>query len=102
MLSPSSAGESTATIIDRVRIGSRIDTNAAQDRSVLGEAIHACIAADLIAAEAGLPAGGTPGVIESFRMSDGVSTAASKVPAPTYPALLQTRLAAGVSWDEVA
>ena len=37
----------TARILETVPVGSRIDTAFAEDRSRLGDAIHACIAADL-------------------------------------------------------
>lgn len=37
----------TARILETVPVGSRIDTASTEDRSRLGDAIHACIAADL-------------------------------------------------------
>lgn len=46
-LSPSALDGCSAAIVETVRLGSRIDTSAFHDRSVLGHAIHACIAADL-------------------------------------------------------
>lgn len=48
-VSPSSLSGATARIVETVPIGRRIDTGSSDDRSGLGEAIHACIAADLVA-----------------------------------------------------
>jgi ATP-dependent helicase/nuclease subunit A len=101
IVSPSAAGESAATIIERVRIGSRIDTHAAKDRSVLGEAIHACIAADLIAGETGLPSGELLGILERFGMADVVSTAAVKMQLQAIRAWLHARWPGAVPWVEV-
>jgi ATP-dependent helicase/nuclease subunit A len=44
-VSPSSLEGVRATVIETVRLGMRIDTGSADDRSQLGQAIHACIAA---------------------------------------------------------
>jgi hypothetical protein len=101
VVSPSAAGESAATIIERVRIGSRIDTHAAEDRSVLGEAVHACIAADLIAGETGLPAGELLGILKRFGMSEVVSTAAVKLQLQAIRTWLHTRWPDAVPWVEV-
>ena len=46
-MSPSSLEGVRATVIETVRLGMRIDTGSADDRSQLGQAIHACIAAGL-------------------------------------------------------
>ena len=46
-VSPSSVQGATARILETVPVGSRIDTASTEDRSRLGDAIHACIAADL-------------------------------------------------------
>lgn len=46
-VSPSALAGLSATVAEAVRIGTRIDTSEYRDRSALGDAIHACIAADL-------------------------------------------------------
>lgn len=46
-ISPSGIAGLSATVLETVRLGARIDTTAFKDRGTLGDAIHACIAADL-------------------------------------------------------
>jgi len=46
-VSPSALAGLSAMVVETVRIGTRIDTGDYPDRGALGDAIHACIAADL-------------------------------------------------------
>lgn len=55
VISPSAVEGATATVVETVALGQRLDTKAIDDRSVLGDAVHACIAADL--ASPGKPLG---------------------------------------------
>jgi len=50
IVSPSSAGDHGFRVLEQSSVGKRIDSGNATDRSVLGNAIHACIAADLASA----------------------------------------------------
>jgi ATP-dependent helicase/nuclease subunit A len=72
--SPSAAGETHASAAEVVDIGSRIDTSKVEDRSILGEAIHACIAADIVASEAGLTELEVRRVLERYGVADTVSS----------------------------
>lgn len=46
-ISPSALAGLSATVVETVQLGARIDTTEFKDRGALGDAIHACIAADL-------------------------------------------------------
>lgn len=46
-VSPSSLNAVDATVAESIRVGSRIEIGDVEDRSVLGEAIHACLATGL-------------------------------------------------------
>jgi ATP-dependent exoDNAse (exonuclease V) beta subunit len=46
-VSPSASSSLTATVVDTAPFGARLDTSDIAERSLLGDAIHACLAADL-------------------------------------------------------
>ncbi len=73
VVSPSAAGETDASAVEVVDIGSRINTSEIEDRSILGEAIHACIAADIVASETGLTEFEVQRVLERYGLTDTVS-----------------------------
>ena len=75
LMSPSTAAANDFRIVDRCSIGARIAT-ATQDRAALGEALHACIAADLVTEE-GLSAGEIARILE--RLGMGAAVAATDV-----------------------
>jgi ATP-dependent exoDNAse (exonuclease V) beta subunit len=72
-VSPSAAGEIRAAVGEVVDIGSRVDTSAVEDRSILGEAIHACIAADIVASGTGLTELEVRRVLEHYGIAETVS-----------------------------
>jgi ATP-dependent exoDNAse (exonuclease V) beta subunit len=71
IVSPSSAGASDCRVVERCSIGARIATET-EDRAALGEALHACIAADL-ATEAGLAAAEVARILERMGMGGAVA-----------------------------
>jgi ATP-dependent exoDNAse (exonuclease V) beta subunit len=73
VISPSAAGETRVSVAEVVDVGLRIDTKGIEDRSVLGEAIHACIAADIVASEAGLTEREVRALLERYGVADAVS-----------------------------
>jgi ATP-dependent exoDNAse (exonuclease V) beta subunit len=74
VVSPSAAGETRASVAEVVDIGSRINTSGVEDRSILGEAIHACIAADIVASATGLTELEVRRVLERYGVADAVSS----------------------------
>lgn len=74
VVSPSEARETPVSVGEVVDIGLRIDTKGVEDRSVLGEAIHACIAADIVASEVGLSEREVRLILERHGLADTVST----------------------------
>ena len=75
-VSPSSLTGATARILETVPIGRRIDTGAADDRSRLGEAIHACIAADLATPAKSLDMSEVASILKRMQAADNVDAAA--------------------------
>ncbi len=53
-VSPSSAAQVEAKVVETVAIGTAIDTSKAKDRAALGDAVHACIAAHFNAKAGGI------------------------------------------------
>jgi ATP-dependent exoDNAse (exonuclease V) beta subunit len=74
VVSPSAAGETPAFAAEVVELGSRIDTSKVKDRSIFGEAVHACIAADLVSSETGLNESAVRSILERFGVADMVSS----------------------------
>jgi ATP-dependent helicase/nuclease subunit A len=101
IVTPSDAAGSGATVIETVRIGSRIDTARAVDREVLGMALHACIAADLVAGEEGLPSGEVGAILGRFGMAEVVEARAVQGQIRAIRAWIKGRWAEGVPWVEV-
>ncbi len=75
-VSPSSVAGVQAKVVESVRIGSRIDTQDAGERSVLGEAIHACIAADLATPGQPVSVEEVQGILERMGVQQGVNAEA--------------------------
>jgi hypothetical protein len=75
-VSPSSLNGATARVVETVPIGRRIDTGAADDRSRLGEAIHACIAADLASPAKPLDMSEVASILKRMQAADDVDPAA--------------------------
>ena len=75
-VSPSSLTGATARIVETVPIGRRIDTGSSDDRSRLGEAIHACIAADLATPFRPLDLTDVAAILRRMQAADGVDAAA--------------------------
>lgn len=71
LVSPSVAEASDYRIVERCSIGARIRTET-EDRAALGEALHACIAADLVTEE-GLAAAEVAHILERMDMSAAVA-----------------------------
>jgi hypothetical protein len=75
-VSPSSLTGATARIVETVPIGRRIDTGSSDDRSRLGEAIHACIAADLATPLRPLDMTEVAAILKRMQAADDVGAAA--------------------------
>jgi ATP-dependent exoDNAse (exonuclease V) beta subunit len=75
-VSPSSLTGATARIVEIVPIGRRIDTGTSGDRSRLGEAIHACIAADLATPAKPLEVPEVAAILKRMQAADDVDAAA--------------------------
>ena len=75
-VSPSSLTGATACIVETVPIGRRIDTGDSDDRSRLGEAIHACIAADLATPLRPLDLTEVAAILKRMQAADDVDPAA--------------------------
>jgi len=75
-VSPSSLTGATARIVETVPIGRRIDSGSSDDRSRLGEAIHACIAADLATPLRPLDLTEVAAILKRMQAEDGVDAAA--------------------------
>jgi ATP-dependent exoDNAse (exonuclease V) beta subunit len=75
-VSPSSVIGANARIVETVPIGRRIDTGSSDDRSRLGEAIHACIAADLATPLRPLDLSDVAAILKRMQAADGVDAAA--------------------------
>jgi len=86
-VSPSASAELAATVVETVRIGTRIDTSDIAERGILGDAIHACLAADLACPEQPVSVEGVQAVLE--RMG---------VARPALAAPLQSQLGAIRQW----
>ena len=74
--SPSSLTGATARIVETVPIGRRIDTGDSDDRSRLGEAIHACIAAELATPLRPLDVDEVAAILKRMQAADDVDPAA--------------------------
>jgi len=75
-VSPSSLTGATARIVETVPIGRRIDTGSSDDRSRLGEAIHASIAADLATPSRPLDMTEVAAILKRMQAGDDVDAAA--------------------------
>jgi ATP-dependent exoDNAse (exonuclease V) beta subunit len=75
-VSPSSLTGATARIVETVPIGRRIDSGSSDDRSRLGEAIHACIAADLATPAKPLDMTEVAAILKRMQAADDVDPAA--------------------------
>ncbi len=75
-VSPSSLSGATARIVETVPIGRRIDSGSSDDRSGLGEAIHACIAADLAVQAKPLNLSEVAAILKRMQAADDVDAAA--------------------------
>lgn len=71
-ISPSSLEGAKANVVENVAVGVRIDSKRIEERSVLGDALHACIAADL--ASPGQPLGleEVAALLERFEVDGGI------------------------------
>ena len=75
-LSPSSLTGATARIVETVPIGRRIESGKGDDRSRLGEAIHACIAADLVSLAKPLNLSEVAAILKRMQATEDVDAAA--------------------------
>jgi hypothetical protein len=72
-LSPSQAAPVAATVIETVRIGTRIKIDRDVDPAALGEAVHACLAAYLPSNGVPLEANDIGGILTRMGVADAVS-----------------------------
>ncbi len=72
--SPSASPGMRARVADTATIGERIDTSRATDRAIVGDAIHACIAADLVARE-GIAVGEVGAILARFGLAGAIDAA---------------------------
>jgi ATP-dependent helicase/nuclease subunit A len=75
-VNPSSLAGATARIVETVPIGRRIVTGKGDDRSRLGEAIHACIAADLATPAKSLDLPEVAAILKRMQAAEDVDAAA--------------------------
>jgi ATP-dependent helicase/nuclease subunit A len=90
-VSPSSLTGATARIVETVPIGRRIDTGSSDDRSRLGEAIHACIAADLATPLRPLDLTDVAAILKRMQAADGIDAAALRHQLDALRSWLATR-----------
>ena len=73
---PSSAAGVTAMVAETVKVGARIATDDVAARDELGNAVHACIAADLAAPERPLSADEVQAILDRMGMREALDAAA--------------------------
>jgi ATP-dependent helicase/nuclease subunit A len=101
VVSPSGAGETLASVAEVVDIGSRINTSEVEDRSLLGDAIHACIAADLVASAAGITERELREILERYGVAETVSSQHVANQLQAIRDWLTARWLGATSWVEV-
>jgi ATP-dependent exoDNAse (exonuclease V) beta subunit len=72
---PSAAAAVTAKVVETVKVGARIATDEAAARDELGNAVHACIAADLATPAKPLSVDEVQAILDRMGMHDGLSAA---------------------------
>ena len=101
LVSPSAGGAAKATVIEEVALGSRIAIAHLEDRSILGEALHACIAADVIRGAPGLAAAEIQEILRRFDVSDALSVTEVVAQLGAIRRLIQSRWPTAAAWAEV-
>ena len=90
-VSPSSLAGVGATVVESVRVGSRIAVGEVEDRSTLGEAIHACLAVGLGMQEPSITVPDVEGVLRRMDVQGAVDAGALHAQVQAVARWLQAR-----------
>lgn len=75
-VSPSAVDGVAARVSESVAIGSRMELGDVEDRSALGQAIHACLAADLVSTDCPLTVADVLAILQRMGVADAVDASA--------------------------
>lgn len=75
-VSPSAVDGVAARVSESVAIGSRMELGDVEDRSALGQAIHACLAADLVSTDCPLTMADVLAILQRMGVADAVDASA--------------------------
>ena len=75
-VSPSGVDGVAARVSESVAIGSRMELGDVEDRSALGQAIHACLAADLVSTDCPLTVADVLAILQRMGVADAVDASA--------------------------